>query len=163
MHLLFFRFDLLGPPDNQVMMIFWFTGLAVAAVGKTAGEVVREVRRQFKENPGIMEYKQKPDYRACVSLVTEVSKQAARRANLLRPSALDCGFGTSGKAFGAIRPLHSERRGGGLGSWQEDKWSVPSSSASLTCCAAQVLVVSLFFFKRRAHVLPVKSVPGRLL
>lgn len=55
------------------MMIFWFTGLAVAAVGKTAGEVVREVRRQFKENPGIMEYKQKPDYRACVSLVTEVS------------------------------------------------------------------------------------------
>ena len=56
----------------QVMMIFWFTGLAIAAVGKTAGEVVREVRRQFKENPGIMEYKQKPDYRACVSLVTEV-------------------------------------------------------------------------------------------
>lgn len=55
------------------MMIFWFTGLAVAAVGKTAGEVVREVRRQFKENPGIMEYKQKPDNRACVSLVTEVS------------------------------------------------------------------------------------------
>ena len=53
-------------------MIFWFTGLAIAAVGKTAGEVVREVRRQFKENPGIMEYKQKPDYRACVSLVTEV-------------------------------------------------------------------------------------------
>lgn len=57
----------------QVMMIFWFTGLAIAAVGKTAGEVVREVRRQLKENPGIMEYKQKPDYRACVSLVTEVS------------------------------------------------------------------------------------------
>lgn len=54
------------------MMIFWFTGLAVAAVGKTAGEVVREVRRQLKEHPGIMEYKQKPDYRACVSLVTEV-------------------------------------------------------------------------------------------
>lgn len=55
-------------------MIFWFTGLAIAAVGKTAGEVVREVRRQFKENPGIMEYKQKPDYRACVSLVTEVRR-----------------------------------------------------------------------------------------
>lgn len=56
----------------QVMMIFWFTGLAIAAVGKTAGEVVREVRRQLKENPGIMDYKQKPDYRACVSLVTQV-------------------------------------------------------------------------------------------
>lgn len=63
----------------QVMMIFWFTGLAVAAVGKTAGEVVREVRRQFKENPGIMEYKQKPDYRACVSLVTEVGSTKRRR------------------------------------------------------------------------------------
>lgn len=59
-------------------MIFWFTGLAIAAVGKTAGEVVREVRRQFKENPGIMEYKQKPDYRACVSLVTEVSESSDR-------------------------------------------------------------------------------------
>ncbi|CAN0458225.1 unnamed protein product, partial [Discosporangium mesarthrocarpum] len=55
-----------------VMMIFWFTGLAIAAVGKTAGEVVREVRRQFKENPGIMDHKSKPDYRACVSLVTQV-------------------------------------------------------------------------------------------
>lgn len=57
------------------MMIFWFTGLAIAAVGKTAGEVVREVRRQLKENPGIMDHKQKPDYRACVSLVTEVNMQ----------------------------------------------------------------------------------------
>ena len=40
-----------------VMMVFYFTGLAVSAVGRTASEVVKEVRRQFKENPGIMEYK----------------------------------------------------------------------------------------------------------
>ncbi|CAM9773613.1 unnamed protein product, partial [Hapterophycus canaliculatus] len=66
-----------------VMMIFWFTGLAIAAVGKTAGEVVREVRRQFKENPGIMEYKQKPDYRACVSLVTEAALTEMRFPGML--------------------------------------------------------------------------------
>lgn len=66
-----------------VMMIFWFTGLAIAAVGKTAGEVVREVRRQFKENPGIMEYKQKPDYRACVSLVTEAALTEMRFPGVL--------------------------------------------------------------------------------
>jgi hypothetical protein len=52
-----------------VMMVFYFTGLAVAAVGTTAGEVVNEVRRQFKQNPGIMEYKSKPDYKSCVALV----------------------------------------------------------------------------------------------
>ncbi|CBJ25689.1 vacuolar-type H-translocating inorganic pyrophosphatase [Ectocarpus siliculosus] len=66
-----------------VMMIFWFTGLAIAAVGKTAGEVVREVRRQLKENPGIMEYKQKPDYRACVSLVTEAALTEMRFPGML--------------------------------------------------------------------------------
>lgn len=55
------------------MMVFFFTGLAIAAVGKTAGEVVNEVRRQFQEHPGIMEYKDRPDYRACVSLVTKAA------------------------------------------------------------------------------------------
>ena len=52
-----------------VMMVFYFVGLSVAAVGTTAGEVVTEVRRQFEEYPGIMEYKCKPDYRTCVALV----------------------------------------------------------------------------------------------
>jgi hypothetical protein len=41
-------------------MVFYFVGLSVAAVGKTAGEVVREVRRQFKENPDIMTFKVRP-------------------------------------------------------------------------------------------------------
>lgn len=41
------------------MVIFYFTGLAIAAVGRTAHDVVIEVRRQFKENPDIMEYKSK--------------------------------------------------------------------------------------------------------
>jgi len=55
------------------MIIFYFTGLAIAAVGKTAHEVVLEVRRQFAENPGIMTYETKPDYGRCVSLVTQAS------------------------------------------------------------------------------------------
>jgi H(+)-translocating pyrophosphatase len=55
------------------MIIFYFTGLAIAAVGKTAHEVVIEVRRQFEENPGILTYTTKPDYERCVSLVTKAA------------------------------------------------------------------------------------------
>lgn len=55
------------------MIIFYFTGLAISAVGRTAHKVVLEVRRQFEENPGIMTYEVKPDYEKCVALVTEAS------------------------------------------------------------------------------------------
>ncbi|EQC35017.1 V-type H(+)-translocating pyrophosphatase [Saprolegnia diclina VS20] len=65
------------------MMVFFFTGLAVAAVGDTAGEVVLEVRRQFALYPGIMEYKQKPDYRTCVALVTKAALKQMRLPGLL--------------------------------------------------------------------------------
>jgi len=55
------------------MIIFYFTGLAIAAVGRTAHELVLEVRRQFEENPDIMTYKCKPNYDRCVSLVTKAA------------------------------------------------------------------------------------------
>lgn len=55
------------------MLVFWFTGLAIAAVAKAAKEVVLEVRRQFKENPDIMTFKSRPDYRSCVALVTQAA------------------------------------------------------------------------------------------
>jgi len=55
------------------MIIFYFTGLAISAVGRTAHEVVLEVRRQFHENPDIMTYKAKPDNERCVSLVTKAA------------------------------------------------------------------------------------------
>ncbi|EWM23680.1 pyrophosphate-energized membrane proton pump 2 [Nannochloropsis gaditana] len=55
------------------MMVFYFVGLTVAAVGKTAGEVVKEVRRQFRDNPEIMTFKARPDYRSCVALVTHAA------------------------------------------------------------------------------------------
>ncbi|GMI42043.1 hypothetical protein TrCOL_g1741, partial [Triparma columacea] len=60
------------------MIIFFFTGLSISAVGKTAHQVVLEVRRQFQANPGIMTYKSKPDYKACVSLVTKAALEETR-------------------------------------------------------------------------------------
>jgi K(+)-stimulated pyrophosphate-energized sodium pump len=52
------------------MLVFWFSALAIKAVGKAAYYVINEVRRQFKENPGIMAGTAKPDYARCVDIVT---------------------------------------------------------------------------------------------
>ncbi len=49
---------------------FFFGALSMQAVGKAAGSVVEEVRRQFKEKPGIIKGSQKPDYAKCVDIVT---------------------------------------------------------------------------------------------
>merc|ERR1712238_61941 len=65
------------------MIIFYFTGLAISAVGRTAHEVVIEVRRQFKENPGIMTYETKPDYERCVTLVTQAALREMRFPGLV--------------------------------------------------------------------------------
>jgi K(+)-stimulated pyrophosphate-energized sodium pump len=52
------------------MLVFLFSALAIRAVGKAAYYVINEVRRQFKENPGILQGKSKPDYGKCVDIVT---------------------------------------------------------------------------------------------
>ncbi|HEX7125238.1 MAG TPA: sodium-translocating pyrophosphatase [Thermodesulfobacteriota bacterium] len=52
------------------MLVFWFSALAIKAVGKAAYYVINEVRRQFRENPGIMAGTAKPDYARCVDIVT---------------------------------------------------------------------------------------------
>jgi len=55
------------------MIPFVFSALCIQAVGKAAMEMVQEVRRQFREIPGIMEYKAKPEYDKCVAISTKAS------------------------------------------------------------------------------------------
>jgi K(+)-stimulated pyrophosphate-energized sodium pump len=55
------------------MIPFIFSSLAIAAVGRAAMAMVKEVRRQFAEIPGIMEYKAKPEYEKCVAISTKAS------------------------------------------------------------------------------------------
>ncbi|CAI9114587.1 OLC1v1015341C1 [Oldenlandia corymbosa var. corymbosa] len=65
------------------MLIFLFSAWACSAVGRTAQEVVNEVRRQFIERPGIMDYREKPDYGRCVSIVASASLR-----EMIKPGAL---------------------------------------------------------------------------
>ncbi|XP_022880126.1 pyrophosphate-energized membrane proton pump 3 isoform X2 [Olea europaea var. sylvestris] len=65
------------------MLIYLFSAWACSAVGRTAQEVVNEVRRQFIERPGIMDYKEKPDYGRCVSIVASASLR-----EMIKPGAL---------------------------------------------------------------------------
>ena len=55
------------------MIPFIFSALCISAVGRAAMAMVQEVRRQFKEIPGIMEYKAKPEYDKCVAISTNAS------------------------------------------------------------------------------------------
>ena len=55
------------------MIPFIFSSLCISAVGRAAMDMVNEVRRQFREIPGIMEYKATPEYDKCVAISTEAS------------------------------------------------------------------------------------------
>ena len=55
------------------MLAFLFSSLAIRAVGKAAGGIIEEVRRQFRENPGIMTGEVRPDYRRAVDITTRAA------------------------------------------------------------------------------------------
>ncbi len=57
------------------MMVYLFSAFAIESVGRAGGQVVEEVRRQFREKPGIMEGTEKPDYRQSISLVTAAAQK----------------------------------------------------------------------------------------
>jgi len=58
------------------MLVYLFTSLAISAVGKAAGDMIAEVRRQFKERPGILAGTEKPDYATCVDISTKGALKA---------------------------------------------------------------------------------------
>jgi K(+)-stimulated pyrophosphate-energized sodium pump len=62
---------------------FLFSSFAIRAVSRAAFQLIEEVRRQFRERPGIMEWKEKPDYGRCVAIST-----AAAQKELLGPGIL---------------------------------------------------------------------------
>jgi K(+)-stimulated pyrophosphate-energized sodium pump len=65
------------------MMAFIFCAMTMKAVGRTAGDMVNEVRRQFREIPGIMEGTGKPDYARCVAISTKGAQREMVLPSLL--------------------------------------------------------------------------------
>ncbi|HEY8475579.1 MAG TPA: sodium-translocating pyrophosphatase [Chloroflexota bacterium] len=65
------------------MLVFLFSSLAIRAVGRAAGSIIEEVRRQFKEDPGIMAGTSRPDFARCVDITTRAALREMVPAGLL--------------------------------------------------------------------------------
>jgi K(+)-stimulated pyrophosphate-energized sodium pump len=75
-------------------VVFMFAGLAINAVTRAAGAIVFEVRRQFREHPGIMDYTEKPEYGRVVDICTKDSLRELATPGLLAAMApIAVGFG----------------------------------------------------------------------
>ena len=81
---------------------FLFAALAIRAVGRAAGQVVVEVRNQFRDHPGIMDYTEKPDYAAVVDICTKTSLRELMTPGLLAVvTPIIVGFALKAEALGA--------------------------------------------------------------
>ncbi len=65
------------------MLVYFFCSLAIRAVSKTAAKIIEEVRRQFKENPGIMKGTVKPDYARAVDITAKAALRGMIAPGLL--------------------------------------------------------------------------------
>jgi K(+)-stimulated pyrophosphate-energized sodium pump len=82
---------------------FLFSSLAIRAVGRSAGTVVQEVRRQFRDHPGIMDYTEKPEYGRVISICTAAAqRELATPALLAILAPVIVGFGINFLALGAF-------------------------------------------------------------
>jgi K(+)-stimulated pyrophosphate-energized sodium pump len=82
---------------------FLFSALAIRAVGRTAGVVVQEVRKQFREKPGIMDYTEKPDYGPVIDICTTASlRELVTPALLAVLTPVIIGFGIGTIPLGAF-------------------------------------------------------------
>jgi K(+)-stimulated pyrophosphate-energized sodium pump len=81
------------------MVVFYFTSLTMSAVGRAAGEMVDEVRRQFECIPGLMQGTAKPDYAACVDISTASAQRemiAPAMVAITVPIVMGLLFGVAG-------------------------------------------------------------------
>ncbi|WP_175409050.1 sodium-translocating pyrophosphatase [Streptomyces sp. TRM64462] len=99
----------ISQPNNLVGLIlgaavvFLFSGLAINAVSRSAGSVVYEVRRQFREHPGIMDYSEKPEYGRVVDICTKDALRELATPGLLAVMApIAVGFTLGVGALGAF-------------------------------------------------------------
>jgi K(+)-stimulated pyrophosphate-energized sodium pump len=82
---------------------FLFSSLAIRAVGRAASQVVVEVRKQFRDHPGIMDYTEKPDYASVVDICTKTSLRELMTPGLLAVlSPVIVGFAFRAEALGAF-------------------------------------------------------------
>ena len=100
----FFQVNLMNPKVLVgafigAMAAFLFCGLTMEAVGRAAQKMVEEVRRQFREIPGILEGKGTPDYGSCVEISTRAAQQEMVFPSLLAiaiPIIVGCVLGVAG-------------------------------------------------------------------
>ena len=112
------------------MIPFIFSALCIQAVGRAAMDMVQEVRRQFREIPGIMEYKAQPEYEKCVAISTKASIREMMLPGaiaLITPVLIGFIFGpevlggtlAGVTVSGVLMGMFQSNAGGGVGQRQE--------------------------------------------